>query len=424
MSCFSRDNGERDVADNAPDSNLADITGSTAAAASYAADIKTQLSKTVTDVTGWLTLPSTVASGLTKQYNIMQEWLTGRIGQLEVLLHMLGNADNTLGIQIALQHPWTRGTIFINSTDPFLSPSIDPHYFGVGFDTDIMAYGLDFARKLAGTAPLSQYFITETTPGRTVVDDALYDYSRRVSTTEYHPIGTCAMLPKADGGVVDTNLIVYGSANLRVIDASIMPLHVTAHTMASVYGVAEKGADIIKQKYMAVQAVAPSTGVATAGVATDAALTAPQASATAAAAGGNRSSAGLSTTAMIGVGVGAGVGALLILAALIAFCCIRKKRNEKKQIGEKGFYAPTGAAAGGEHHCTALGLAEGEADVSAAGGYAMNDLLAPAAPYSRERKMSASPSIASMETTDMSSRAPMRSESGYGLSANMDGPYR
>jgi hypothetical protein len=51
---------------------------------------------------------------------------------------------------------------------------------------------------------------------------------------------------------------------------------------------------------------------------------------------------------MIGVGVGAGVGALLILAALIAFCCIRKKRNEKKQIGEKGFYAPTGAAAGGE----------------------------------------------------------------------------
>lgn len=53
-------------------------------------------------------------------------------------------------------------------------------------------------------------------------------------------------------------------------------------------------------------------------------------------------------------------------------------------------------------------------------------LMAPVAPYNHERKMSASPSIASMETTDMSSRMPMRNESGYGLSAagGMDAPYR
>lgn len=277
----------------------------------------------------------------------MQGWLTGRIGQLEVLLHMLGNADNTLGIQIALQHPWTRGTIMINSTDPFSAPSIDPHYFGVGFDTDIMAYGLDFARKLAGTAPLSNFFVTETTPGAATTGDALYNYSRRVSTTEYHPIGTCSMLPKEDGGVVDTNLIVYGSANLRVIDASIMPLHVTAHTMASVYGIAEKGADIIKSKYYLSSSNSASSGaVAAIGTATDAALTSAQASASAAAAGGARTSGALSSTAIIGIGVGAGVGGLILLAALIAFCCIRKKRNERA-VGEKGFYAPTGGEAKG-----------------------------------------------------------------------------
>jgi hypothetical protein len=32
------------------------------------------------------------------------------------------------------------------------------------------------------------------------------------------------MQPKDNGGVVDTNLVVYGTSNLRVVDASIMPL--------------------------------------------------------------------------------------------------------------------------------------------------------------------------------------------------------
>jgi choline dehydrogenase-like flavoprotein len=32
------------------------------------------------------------------------------------------------------------------------------------------------------------------------------------------------MVPKATGGVVDNSLIVYGTKNVRVVDASIIPL--------------------------------------------------------------------------------------------------------------------------------------------------------------------------------------------------------
>jgi hypothetical protein len=62
------------------------------------------------------------------------------------------------------------------------------------------------------------------------------------------------MLPLDMGGVVDTTLRVYGTSNVRVIDASVMPIHVTAHTMAAAYAIAEYGADIVKMAYWPIPA--------------------------------------------------------------------------------------------------------------------------------------------------------------------------
>lgn len=47
--------------------------------------------------------------------------------------------------------------------------------------------------------------------------------------TEYHPIATAAMLPRSSGGVVASDLVVYGTQNLRVVDVSVVPLHVASH---------------------------------------------------------------------------------------------------------------------------------------------------------------------------------------------------
>jgi len=57
------------------------------------------------------------------------------------------------------------------------------------------------------------------------------------------------MLPLSKGGVVDSELKVYGVKGLRIVDASVMPIIPDQHTVGPVYMIAEKAADLIKKEH-------------------------------------------------------------------------------------------------------------------------------------------------------------------------------
>ena len=147
-------------------------------------------------------------------------------------------------------HVFSRGMSHIVSNKFSDAPNIDPRYFSHPLDLEILARHVQFLERLARSPPLTDYIKPNGKRNHStayVQDlDTAKDYVRTTALSSYHPVGTCAMLPRSEGGVVDSRLIVYGTSNLRVVDASIMPLIPRSNTQSTVYAVAERAADLIK----------------------------------------------------------------------------------------------------------------------------------------------------------------------------------
>lgn len=155
--------------------------------------------------------------------------------------------ENFFTIYSAIMHPLSRGSVHINSSSIESPPVIDPHYLEHEYDVQALVEGLKNNRRIAETYPLRQAWVAEYEPGLDVVqtEEQWREYALNTSATIYHPLGSCAMLPREDGGVVDPQLKVYGTSNVRVVDASIMPILISGHLQTAVLGIAEKAADII-----------------------------------------------------------------------------------------------------------------------------------------------------------------------------------
>ena len=189
-----------------------------------------------------------VSDDVKKGYNLtytaqIDDVFQSKVAPLELLHAMtFGN----LQVEAALQHPLSRGSIVISSTDPFDPPQIDPQYFHNDVDIQVLREGFKLARKVAQQSPLKDMIDSESEPGNSVQSNADWEkWIRQIVNTEYHPSCTCSMLPRDAGGVVDKNLVVYGTSNLRVIDAAVPPLSISAHLMSVVYGIAEIGAELV-----------------------------------------------------------------------------------------------------------------------------------------------------------------------------------
>ncbi|KAI1103007.1 GMC oxidoreductase [Jackrogersella minutella] len=189
---------------------------------------------------------------------------TTSLGQFEYIFKPEpSRSEEYVNILQILQYPFSRGSIHVqkqpeservNKEQSTIAdnPRIDPGYYSGPhgeIDLEVMTECMQFSDRLCRSTPLSDVVYSRIAPPPSVdKGHDLRDWVIQNTTTDWHPIGTCGMGGRGvHSGVVDDRLRVYGVARLRVIDASIMPLQISAHLQATVYAIAEKGAHMIRQ---------------------------------------------------------------------------------------------------------------------------------------------------------------------------------
>merc|ERR1712142_1030052 len=114
-----------------------------------------------------------------------------------------------------------------------------------------MRESIKLSREIFAQKAFDEYRDGETEPGLdATTDEALDEFAREKSDSAYHPSCTCKMGdPSTDPmTVVDASTKVVGVENLRVVDASIMPSVASGNLNAPTIMIAERAADIIKNK--------------------------------------------------------------------------------------------------------------------------------------------------------------------------------
>ncbi|KAJ4466805.1 glucose-methanol-choline oxidoreductase, partial [Lentinula lateritia] len=148
--------------------------------------------------------------------------------------------------------PLSRGSIHINTTDPSADPIADMQYLTSEVDIRAAVAAARRISLIAVTPPFSD-LITEDAlhqsgvPLVNATEEEVRKWVLDTYISDIHFFGSNSMMPKELGGVVSLQLLVYGTTNLRIADASILPLSVFPHPTLGLYGVAEKAASMILQ---------------------------------------------------------------------------------------------------------------------------------------------------------------------------------
>jgi len=148
-------------------------------------------------------------------------------------------------IMSIILHPKSRGQVKLKSSNPSEPPSIQLNPLSDVDDRAMLVKGLKKAIEVLHSPAFDTLKEGEMlVPKAPVSDHTINEHINKSLETLYHPVGTCKMGNDAQA-VVNHELKVHGVANLRVIDASIMPSIVSGNTNAAAIMIAEKGADMI-----------------------------------------------------------------------------------------------------------------------------------------------------------------------------------
>ncbi|XP_072934518.1 glucose dehydrogenase [FAD, quinone]-like [Epargyreus clarus] len=160
-------------------------------------------------------------------------------------------------VLLMLLHPESKGYMRLRSTNPFEQPMLYGNYLTHPKDVATVIAAIRYIIKMVDTPPFRQHgarVYEKKFPNCKKFEfgsDSYWECAiRTVTATLHHQIATCKMGPASDPtAVVDPELRVHGVNNLRVVDSSVIPRTIAAHTNAPAIMIGEKGADMIKRTW-------------------------------------------------------------------------------------------------------------------------------------------------------------------------------
>ncbi|KAE8444154.1 hypothetical protein EG329_000842 [Mollisiaceae sp. DMI_Dod_QoI] len=162
------------------------------------------------------------------------------------------NKGSYMTVMVDLVRPVSEGgEVTLNSADPLQQANINLNYFNNDLDIIAIREGIRFAYDVLKNGEGFKDVVEDEYPWEMPLDDdeAMKRTVLDRSQTSFHPCGTARLSKNIEQGVVDPSLKVHGIKNLRVIDASVIPVIPDCRIQNSVYMVAEKGSDAIKSSH-------------------------------------------------------------------------------------------------------------------------------------------------------------------------------
>lgn len=190
--------------------------------------------------------------GLTKSQPHIEFFMTELYGGPPQYDEYPIDKDGAFAMITELFSPRSKGTVTVNSTDPFENPVVDCNYLTDELDVLVLSEGVRFGNEIVMQGSGTKDVVKGSYPANLTHHaytqrQEWVPHVREHATTCYHPGGTCKMGRDDDPmAVLDAELRVRGVHGLRVADCSVMPTLHGGHTQMPAYGIGEKAADLIK----------------------------------------------------------------------------------------------------------------------------------------------------------------------------------
>lgn len=195
----------------------------------------------------------------------------GEILKLENYLQGISHSENVSLLPVAesietsdvvvfnvmVLNPMSSGKIKFNFTNPMDPLVVEASYLKKKEDLRTLVRGIRLLQNLQFTQAFRQHRVEEIKLNIPECGPYLTDlywecYARHMANPANNFAGTARMGPATDkNAVVDERLLVKGTSNLRIADASIMPTIVSGHIMGPVMMIGERAARFIQEDWLA-----------------------------------------------------------------------------------------------------------------------------------------------------------------------------